>query len=186
VRPGFLYGAAGAKELSGVCNGASFDGGLYRLLAVEHIPSWSALGVAAFAEFSGRIECFAYDWLGRLFAVDSRRLVEGQPGVVMLEPGTGEALEIPANYLTFHCSELIEFAEAALARDAYDAWHKRDPQPLKSTECVGYKAPLFLGGADTVDNMERTDMHVYWDICTQLLKQTRPLPDGTQIHKVSG
>jgi hypothetical protein len=185
VKADFLYGAAGAADLFTVCNGASFEGGLYRLHAIEQVPGWTAVVGAAFARFSGNVECFACDWLGRLFALDSRRRVHGQPGVLMLEPGTGQALEIPANFLTFHCSELIEFADAALAREAYGEWRRMDARPLKSTECVGYKVPLFLGGGDTVDNMERTDMKVYWEICTQLLNQTRRLPDGTPISKVS-
>jgi len=63
-----------------VCNGASFDGGLYRLLAVEDVPNWTAVASAAFTQFSGNIECFAHDWLGRLLALDSRRLIDGQPG----------------------------------------------------------------------------------------------------------
>jgi hypothetical protein len=185
VKSDFLYGTAGAADLFTICNGASFEGGLYRLHAVEEVPSWTAIASGAFAQFSGNIESFAYDWLGRLFALDSRRLVDGQLGVVMLEPGTGQALEIPANFLTFHCNELIEFADAALAREAYMEWRRNDARPLKSAECVGYRVPLFLGGADTVDNMERTDMKVYWEICTQLLNQTRQLPYGTPIKKLS-
>ncbi|MFD2056612.1 hypothetical protein ACFSQT_27100 [Mesorhizobium calcicola] len=47
-----------------------------------------------------------------MFAVDSQRLEEGQPGVLLFEPGTGEAHEIPANIETFHDDLVIENADA--------------------------------------------------------------------------
>lgn len=145
----------------------------------DKVPNWTHAACEAFPQFKDRIECFAFDWLGRMFALDSKRSVNGEPGVLMLEPGTGQALEIPATFLSFHCEELIEYADAALAKTAYEQWRKENPAPLAHTECAGYKVPLFLGGEDTVSNMERVDMEVYWELCTQLLKQTRSLPDGS-------
>ncbi len=35
-------------------------------------------------------------------------------------------------------------------------------------KCAGYKIPLFIGGNDTVDNLELSDIYVYWEICSQL------------------
>src|SRR5262249_18820298 len=134
VKPDFLYGAAGVADLFGICNGASFEGGLYRLHGVEQVPGWTAVASAAFPQFSGKIACFAADWLGRLFALDPGRRIDGQPGVLLLEPGTGQALEIPASFLAFHCDELVEFADAALAREAYLEWRRRDAQPLQVSE----------------------------------------------------
>lgn len=185
VAPGFLLDARGASELFAVYSGASFEGGLYRFLRVEKISEWTQAACAAFPQFAGRIQCFSSDWLGRLFALDSQREVDEQPGVLMLEPGMAKALEIPANFLTFHCSELIEFADAAIARETYVEWHAKNMERLQGTECVGYKVPPFLGGADAIDNMERTDMRMYWDLCAQLIQQIRSLPEGTKIQKVS-
>jgi hypothetical protein len=56
--------------------------------------------------------------------------------------------------------------------------------PLKASECVGYDIPLFLGGADEVPNLTRTDMGVYWSICGQLRNGTRNLPAGATISGV--
>ena len=57
--------------------------------------------------------------LGSTFALDSKRLKDGHPGVGVVikvfEPGTGKALEIPSNIQTFHDVTLMEFDEAAIA-----------------------------------------------------------------------
>lgn len=166
-------------------NGATFDAGLYRLHTVEEVSAWSSIATAAFPQFSDRIECFASDWLGRVFALDRKRAVAGEPGVMILEPGTGQTLEVPANFLSFHCEELIRHADAALALDAYREWRRHDTLPLERTVCIGYKIPLFLGGDDTVENMERIDMEVYWETCAQLIRQVQNLPEGTSIKEIS-
>ena len=72
--------------------GSSFDRGLYRVMRATDIDEWSARVALAFPHFGSRVVCFAFDWLGRVFAVDLDRNEGGQPGVVMFEPGTGEAL----------------------------------------------------------------------------------------------
>jgi len=173
VAPDVHFASPGASELLATFGGASFEGGLYRLFAADQVPQWTQVTGNAFPEYSGRISSFGSDWLGRIFAVDSERIEDDQPGVLMFEPGAGQVLEIPANFLDFHCNELIESPDAALAREMYFEWRELDSQPLSITECVGYEAPLFLGGSDTLENMKRGDMDVYWEICAQLLAQIR-------------
>ncbi len=46
------------------------------------------------------------------------------------------------------------------------------------------QAPLFLGGADEVGNLELSDMEVYWDMTSQLWEAVRDLPEGTKIGNV--
>ena len=101
-----------AKEFAGV----TFSGGLYRIHDEASGPRARGLISDAFPEFRDRACPFGFDWLGRQFAIDSGRADGGEPLVVLLEPGTGEALEIPATFQAFHEEELIDFAEAALAR----------------------------------------------------------------------
>lgn len=165
--------------------GRSFNQGLYRIIAPNAVAHWSDLVLSAFPIFTGRITCFSMDWLGRIFALDSARLDNGRPGIVMLEPGTAETLEIPCNIETFHESELIEFREEALAESFYRQWLGRGGVPPEITQCIGYKRPLFLGGADTVDNLEVADLDVYWTIAAQLIQRTRGLPQGTSIGKAT-
>ncbi|MCW3838470.1 hypothetical protein ACFQ1E_20715 [Sphingomonas canadensis] len=75
--------------------------GAYRQHRPEDAARFTQLAVDAFPAFIGRIECFGADWLGRQFALDHRRLIDGVPQVLTLEPGTGEALEIPVNQTGF-------------------------------------------------------------------------------------
>ncbi len=85
----------------------------------------------------------------------------------MLEPGTGEALEIPVGFELFHNEELVDYRNEALAAEFFVQWRSTHvgAGPLNAADCVGYKVPLFLGGADAVENLELTDFEVYWDFC---------------------
>jgi Domain of unknown function (DUF1851) len=164
------------------CGGSSFNGGLYRLVRLNDLNSWASCIGYAFPEFKGRIVCFGYDWLGSVFATDAKRLEGGRPGVIMFEPGTGQALKIPANIETFHDDVLINFGEAALAIDFYRRWRKCTEATLAFEQCAGYIKPLFLGGIDDLENLEISDIDVYWHIMGQLILKTKGLPVGTPIR----
>lgn len=161
--------AAFAREFAG----ASFGGGLYRVHDSVTGPPALAFVSDAFPEFAQRVCPFGYDWLGRQFAVDLGRVENGQSQVLLLEPGTGEALEIPVDFVAFHDKELVEQSDAALASEFFWVWSdaNREALPLLRSQCVGYKVPLFLGGNDTADNLEISDVDVYWTICGQLRGQ---------------
>ena len=182
--PGPLLGAPVPEYLLGRYGGLSFAGGLYRLHALNAVTKWTGAVVQAFPNYKG-VECFASDWLGRQFALSAKHNADGEPGVLMFEPGTGQVLNIPANFLSFHANELPQFSEAALARRAYEDWLANGGARPSVDECIGYSAPLFLGGADEIANMEKTDMAVYWEIMGQLLEQTRESADGALVTKVS-
>lgn len=174
------------RWLMGRFGGATFEHGLYRLHAVSEIPQWDATIGQAFPAYASRISCFGWDWLGRQFALDSARVEANQRLILMLEPGTGEVLEIPATFVAFHDVELVDEPDAALARDFFVAWRKTYGSPeLQPDQCVGYKIPLFLGGSDTVDNLEIIDAEVYWAISGQLRDGTRLLPPGTTIRSLT-
>ena len=103
-----------------------------------------------------------------------------------LEPGSGDLLEISATVRLFHDTELVDFADAALGASFYAEWRTSsgDDRPLHDGECVGYRVPLFLGGTDTVSNLERTDLTVYWHLVGELRSGTRDAPAGTPIRSV--
>ena len=161
--------------------GGSFNQGLYRVIRASDAGAWNAQVTVAFPDFASRITCFGFDWLGRVFAVDPKRAEEGQPGVVMFEPGTGEALEVPCNIASFHDEELIEYRDAALASDFHQRWLNSGGGAPQYGQCVGYKKPLFLGGADEVSNLELSDLDVYWHLMGQLITKAKGLPPGTPI-----
>lgn len=164
--------------------GRSFGGGIYRVIRGEAVSDWGRTVASAFPAFDQRIMCFAYDWLGRVFALDVARIEDGRPGVVMFEPGTGEAFELPCNLTTFHEVELILHQEEALALSFKKKWLDFGGMNPSYDECIGYKVPLFLGGKDTIDNLHRTDLDVYWSLAVQLIEKTRGLPPGTSIESV--
>lgn len=148
--------------------GCTFERGLYRVLRLTDVPKVKMLVDAGFPFLARRILPFSTDWLGRVFAADAGRLDRGEPMVLMLEPGTGEALEIPCTIKSFHDRELIENRDAALAATFYDAWLDLGGSIPEATQCIGYRTPLFLAGKDDVSNLEVADLDVYWTLTTQL------------------
>ena len=152
----------GLREFFAAFGGSSFRDGLYRVIAPADLNEWNERICLGFPEFEGRIE-------------------DGQKGVVMFEPGTGEALEIPANLFTFHDAGLLEFGEAALAISFYERWRTSGGATPAFDQCIGYKKPLFLGGSDGVENLELSDLDVYWHLMGQFITKAKGLPPRTPI-----
>ncbi|WP_249150602.1 T6SS immunity protein Tdi1 domain-containing protein [Bradyrhizobium sp. JYMT SZCCT0180] len=100
----------------------------------------------------------------------------------MFEPGTGEALEIASSLQTFHDDELIEFGDAALAIDFHQRWLASGGTEPDYAQCVGYRKPLFLGGADEIENLELSDLDVYWHLMGQLIVKTKSVPQGAPVR----
>lgn len=180
----FSYMVSGFNELLSNYQGGSFGQGLYRLHSYASIDKWNKIVSEAFPDYKDRIECFGYDWLGRQFSLDKSRVVDGEEQILMFEPGTGEVLEIPCNFMQFHNEEIPDYHDACLASEFFNDWMRINNTILDQKECAGYKVLLFLGGADIVENLEKSDMEVYWSICAQLIKNTRNLPEGTKIKGI--
>ena len=176
----------GLKELLDLFGGGSFRSGVYRIIHPADLLEWQKRVDLAFPEFGNGLVCFGYDWLGRAFALDTRRSEAGQPGILMLDLGAGEALEIPANLLEFHEGLLLEDDDVALASKFHRMWLKAGGVVPTHDRCIGYKIPLFLGGKDEIENLEESDLDVYWHIIGQVLIQVRDLPPGTVISGFSG
>jgi len=166
-------------------SGGSFNGGLYRLHSANEIDFWNKLVGEAFPDYEGRFFCFAYDWLGRQFALDKKRIQGGEPLVLMFEPGTGQVLEIPVGFVQFHEDELVNYANEALAADFFEKWLASGNSAPDRKQSIGYLVPLFLGGTDTLENLKCIDSDVYWSLSAQLLQKVRGLPSGTVVDVVS-
>ena len=179
--------SAGYTEFATEFAGASFAGGLCRFHDADSGTAAQSWIQEAFPQFAHRVTPFGYDWLGRQFALDSHRIQDGEAQVLVLEPGTGEVLEIPTSFSGFHDDELINYADAALAIKFFEAWAAGNPGNwrLGQSQCVGYRIPLFLGGKDDLGNLEVSDLEVYWMLAGQLIQQTRGLPPASQISGVS-
>lgn len=122
----------------------------------------------AYPGLQGKIKPFGHDWLGRIFAVDLREARNGL--VLMLEIGTGQALEIPCDMEDFLNEEIIFGSDACLAKSFYDEWCSLGKDAPALGQCIGYKVPLFLGGVDDTTNLEVSDMEVYWGIFSQMMR----------------
>jgi hypothetical protein len=162
-------------ELIGTFGGCSFKKGIYRIHAFDDINTWNENVAQAFPDYNGKIVCFGYDWLGRQFALDRIALENGQDQVLMFEPGTAEVLSIPCSIENFHEEEIPQYHDSCLASDFFEEWILSNPAGLKNNECAGYKIMLFLGGADAIQNLEISDMHVYWSVCSQIIQKLKTL-----------
>jgi hypothetical protein len=180
-----LLACAGYAGLARRFAGCSFENGIYRLHDAGTGPRGEAWIAESFPRFASRACPFAYDWLGRQFALDSQRLEGQEPLVLLFEPGTGEVLEIPFPFAVFH-EQLEGLREPALAESFFASWATANPGllPLKVTQCVGYKVPLFLSGKDVLENLEVIDLDVYWSISGQLRQGVQHLPPGASIGHV--
>lgn len=165
-------------------NGKSFNNGIYRIHSLGQISQYSELAGGMFPDFSKRIICFASDWLGRQFAMDAERIDKGKKLILMLDPGAGEVLEIPATFMDFHENELINYTDEVLASNFYSQWLQQGGLLPEKYECIGYKVPLFLGGLDELGNIERIDMKLYWSLCSQLLRKTLTMQEGQSILEI--
>jgi hypothetical protein len=104
--------------------------------------------------------------------------------VLMLEPGTGEVLEIPGSATDFHERELVEYAEAAVAVSFAIGWQAAG-QNLGTTSASATSAPSISAASDDISNLELCDFEVYWGLAAQLLEAARKLPPGTRIASIS-
>lgn len=181
-----LESATGYREFATAFAGCSFNDGLFRVHDAETGPGAQAAVADAFPEFAERATPFAFDWMGQQFAVDDERLVGGEPQILLIEPGTGEVLEIPCAFVEFHNVELVEHRDAALSSSFFEAWVQANPDhlPLPAAACVGYRVPLFFGGSDEITNLALVGIDAYWQICAELLRAVAGLAPGLSVDQV--
>ena len=92
---------------------------------------------------------------------------------------------MPAHLQTFHDVELIQDSDPALASNAHKECLARGGAVPAYAECIGYRVSLFLNGADEFENMELSDLNVYWHLMGQLIVKTRNLRPGTGVGPVT-
>lgn len=173
------------EHVLAVLSGRSFNGGLYRLHTPDAAVKWNGIVGRLYGQYAGRISVFGYDWLGRQFALDSERVENGRPLVVMFAPAQGDSYLIPADIAGFHDQILVDLPEPTLALSAYRAWRAAGNGPLPMNQCAGFKRPLIMGGSDEVANLAPIDMDVEWELLYQLWSAKRQLPEGARIDKVA-
>jgi hypothetical protein len=154
--------------------GATFGNGIYRL----HTPDRAVahqLVRDAFPKLAYRYQCFAYDRLGRQFALDFEREKSDEPAISIVDFVDHEIYEIPEDLMGFHNDTLDIDSEPAVASSLFAEWAAQNPQalPLKRNQIVGYRIPLSLGGKHEVANMVVEDMDVSLEFERQIRKGSR-------------
>lgn len=172
------------EDLIRQVGGTTYNHGLYRVLTPSQYPVAKEAFERMHPKYEGKLAPFGYDWMGRHFAVDLHASTNGNPRVLMMEPGTGSAFVIPVTVETFHNEELVESHDDALASGSWTEWRETHPDPLPHSKCVGYRKPLFLGGEDDFPNYEIGNLEIYIEFCSQVWDRIRDLPEGTPIKNI--
>lgn len=149
--------------------GRSFGKGLFNTFSNDNMKKWTEIVNEAYPEFKNMFKLFGFDWLGRCFGIDLRENSQGK--ILLFEIGTNDVLEIPCSFQEFLNEEIPLYSDACLAEAFFNEWMEYSNEKIEYGTCVGYKIPLFLGGEDTVDNLEKSDMEVYWGVILQIKKQ---------------
>ena len=162
--------------------GRVYNAGLFRFLgadasarAVEHLRE--AFG----AQAAGAVPVIV-DWLGRYTV---HEVVEGAARLVSYDVTRNEREELAA-----FDEGLQQILLTPVARDLFDedgftaAREQLGLQALEDGMCVGVKVPAFLGGPDSVDNLEPDRLDVHWLWHGRVLAQVRTRPPGTPIESI--
>ena len=162
-------------------SGQSFSKGLYRVIGPATLDSAADFVSVAFPEFRDRTRCFAYDWMARIFALDTTKSRGGKPQMIMFEPDNALAFELPRTLYEFHEIELPARGKEILNSDRHGEWLRKGEPVPKPDEAVCFNVPLFLSGKDTVNDMTMYPLDVQWHILDQVIERTRHLPPGTRV-----
>lgn len=165
----------------------SFASGLIRFFKpgrMEALSSWTVIGKQRVPmPVHSRLLPFASTWHGDLFCFDTGLAQNRHFTICMLEPGAGRLLKIARTLEQFIGETLIREPEPALVPQFYQQWKLAGGSRPTLAQCVGYRIPLFLSGADTVENLELINQEVYVSLCGQIFSGIASLPPGTPISK---
>lgn len=153
---------------------SSYGDGLYRTHNQESALKWTALLEGYYPEFIGKIACFGFDWEGNMFV---QRKDDGESVMMIFEIATGDYFELEQSIEGFHEEDLIDYSDETLHVEKFHLAMAHIGTELQWRDCIGHKVSLLLGGDDVVENMEITDMEVYWSIQQQIMDSLNDLPE---------
>ncbi|GGM83776.1 hypothetical protein GCM10011609_19740 [Lentzea pudingi] len=170
----------GLAELVTTAAGLSFGDGILRVFTDDEARRAQGLANLMWPEWAPRFRPFAQDWTGRQYVLDLRRGAM----VMLLDPGAGSVHSLDGTIPDLLDEYALEDPDTFLAQDLFTLWRTLHPEREPAGTCVGFKRPLFLGGAGDVENLEVVDEEVYWSVHGQLWAKVKDLPDGTSISSV--
>lgn len=161
--------------------GASYDKGIFRIHNKSSSFYWTLIVTEYFPKYKDKICCFAFDWMGRQFAVD----LEDENKTYLFDPATGEDFELEQSLSGFFDEELVDYRDETLIPDDFSfVMDKLGLDILPPSKCIGYTKILFLGGKDDLDNTEVIYMDVYWDLNYKIYSKINKLEEGSIIDKI--
>jgi len=149
--------------------GRQFGNGVFSSFSANNAEEWRQLVFEAFPETKGSFKLFGYNWMGNCFGIDTRPGKNEQ--ILLFEIGTGDLLILSPSLSKFLNEEIPQRHTAALASEYFKEWVKHTKSAPSYGNCVGYIVPPFLGGEYAFDNLEISDMEVYWSILGQIRTQ---------------
>jgi len=167
------------RELLEKFSGMAFENGLFKIHTIGSFYLWTEITFEFFKKYKGNSYCFAFDWVGRQYAVNYSG---GKTFILLLDPATAKVFELEADIQTFLSEELDDFKNSHLEIEKFKTLSKKIAPNLQFSQCIGFKKFLFLGGKDELDNFEVSDMEVYWELSYQIYCKTRGLPPGTIVN----
>ncbi|MDR3668691.1 MAG: DUF1851 domain-containing protein [Ignavibacteriaceae bacterium] len=151
------------------CGGFSFRNGLYRTHTLESSIKWGLIISKFFPGYPGCLP-FGYDWMGCQLCVHRNY----ENNIYMFDAATGKDYSAKSSLNDFHNEGLIYDRTSYLSEPIFiEALEFLKLKKISYQNCLGFKIPLFLGGTDSFDNYESTDMEVYWEIQGQLFSQIK-------------
>lgn len=167
-------------ELIKLFGGFTFNNGLYRIHSFRSSIRWSSIITAYFNNHLNAIYPFGFDWMGRQFCLGVTKKI-----LFMFDPSTGEFFELDQSIVLLHEEDFANDPDGMLAANLFnEALSFCKLKSIDYDECMGYKTPLFLGGTDNIENLQKQDLEVYWHIETELYKKIKDLPEGTKINSI--
>ncbi|WP_421742688.1 T6SS immunity protein Tdi1 domain-containing protein [Cellulomonas sp.] len=182
-----LAQVVGYTEIASISAGTPLGGGMFFLLSASQGDAAQEFISTGFPKTALRATPVARDWLGRVFAVDAERKAAGLEDqlLFLIEPGSGGVFDVDYSFKDLLDVGFVDDPDTYLARDFFEEWLSSGGVVPDANQCVGFTKPLFLGGSDSIENLDIVDLEVYWSLCAQLIEATRLLPPGTQVGGVS-
>ena len=163
-------------------NHNSFEKGLFRIHTLGSSFYWTEIVTEYFKKHKGKVYCFAFDWMGRQFAID----LKGKNLIYMFDYATGESFIMAQTLNGFFEEDLFTYREDTLLVDLFENFFVKEKRSfLEFDECITFKQPLFTGGEDNIENMEIGDIEVNWEINYQLFCKINKLSNNTLIKDIS-
>ncbi|MBB3696573.1 DUF1851 domain-containing protein [Flammeovirga yaeyamensis] len=148
--------------------GSIIENGFFRIHTFGSSIFWLKEIVSFFKIETVTFIPFAYDFYGRQYASNVN-----DDTITMFDPSDGEKYFLDNMPISEFFNEfVVENREEPCGYSDFKSLSNLYGEILRSSDCLGFKKLLFLGGEDELENLEVQDMEMYWELNKQLKHQT--------------